>query len=282
MVLGSLPEPADGSPRGRGRLPGHVPGAGAKAESIRAMRARSLALWGDLPGGPGSARRSGVAAGMRSPTSPSPPAFGCGSRPRRTEEVHPRGDRAAAESFRPPIILCCLQGLSYDLAARGLGLASRRSEVDSIAPASGWRRGSVAWNPHPGPRAVESRPPSTLPLPDSLVETTIQLASRWSSVRGLLVGAAAVPESIATLARGVIHAMILQTVRSPGSQPPGRGPPGDSGRRPAGKTPGDPAKATPPAAAPSLVTQPGPRDLQRRTQEILPEARGAGRDDLPQ
>ena len=38
-------------------------------------------------------------------------------------------------------------------------------------------------------------------LPVSLVESTIQLASRWSSVSGLLVAADAVPVSIAALAR---------------------------------------------------------------------------------
>jgi hypothetical protein len=39
------------------------------------------------------------------------------------------------------------------------------------------------------------------------------LAVRWSTLSGLLVGADAVPGSIATLAQGVINAMLIQTVK---------------------------------------------------------------------
>ena len=53
-------------------------------------------------------------------------------------------------------------------------------------------------------------------LPSSLVESTVQFASRWSAVRGLLVGASAVPESIAALAQGVIQAMLFQTAKISG------------------------------------------------------------------
>ncbi len=51
------------------------------------------------------------------------------------------------------------------------------------------------------------------PLSSSLIETTTQFAVRWSALRGLLVGAGAVPETIAALAQGVLQAMFIQTVK---------------------------------------------------------------------
>ena len=175
------------------------------------------------------------------------------------------------KSFRAPLVLCCLEGLSYDLAARRLGVSEptlrgrlhrARKRLAARLRARGILSSVFARLTEPACLNVPS-------LPDSLVEATIQLASRWSSVSGLLVGAGAVPESIATLARGVIHAMILQTVRSTGiAVLLGGGLLATVVVAQQGKHPA-PGKATPPAAAPSLVTQPGPRDLQRRTQEIL-------------
>src|SRR5262249_55736144 len=95
------------------------------------------------------------------------------------------------------------------------------------------------------------------------------LASRWSSVRGLLVGAGAIPGSIAALARGVIHAMILQSVKSTGiAVLLGAGVLATVVVAQQGKNPAD-GKAARPAGGSFLVTQPSPRDLQRRTQEIL-------------
>jgi hypothetical protein len=107
-------------------------------------------------------------------------------------------------------------------------------------------------------------------LPDSLVESTIQLASRWSSVSGLLVGAGAVPESIAALARGVIHAMILQTVKSTGiAVLLGAGVLVTVVVAQQGKNPPIGEAARPAAGSPIVVTKPDPRELQRKTQEIL-------------
>jgi RNA polymerase sigma factor (sigma-70 family) len=107
------------------------------------------------------------------------------------------------ESFRAPLVLCCLEGLSYDLAARRLGVSEptlrgrlHRARKRLAARLRG--RGILA------PVVARLTEPARLnvpSLPASLVESTIQLASRWSSVSGLLVGADAVPVSIAALGR---------------------------------------------------------------------------------
>jgi RNA polymerase sigma factor (sigma-70 family) len=122
------------------------------------------------------------------------------------------------QSFRAPVVLCCLEGLSYELAARRLGVSKptlrgrlHRTRKRLAARLRG--RGILV------PVVARMTEPATLTVPPrlaSLVESTVQLASRWSSVSGLLVGASVVPKSIAALARGVIHAMIFQTVRSSG------------------------------------------------------------------
>ena len=198
------------------------------------------------------------------------------------------------KSFRAPLVLCCLEGLSYDLAARRLGvseptLRGRLHRARKRLAARLRARGILA------PVFARLTEPARLnvpSLPDSLVESTIQLASRWSSVSGLLVGADAVPESIATLARGVIHAMILQTVKSTGiAILLGGGRPGNSGRRPEGKEPGgrqqQPRRQEPLSSPRTNATWPAARSAQSRRSSTEdsgdpPEARGADRDVLRQ
>ncbi len=122
------------------------------------------------------------------------------------------------ESLRGPIVLCCLQGLSYDLAASRLGvseptLRGRLHRARKQLATRLRRRGILA------PAVARVLEPANVvvpALPSSLVESTVQFASRWSAVRGLLVGAAAVPESIAALAEGVIQAMLVQTAKISG------------------------------------------------------------------
>jgi RNA polymerase sigma factor (sigma-70 family) len=119
------------------------------------------------------------------------------------------------ETFRATIVLCCLQGLSYELAACRLGvsestLRGRLHRARKQLASRLRRRGLL---PPVIARVLE---PTSIPLPalaSSLVESTVLFASRWSAVRGLLVGATAVPESIAALAQGVIQAMLLQSVK---------------------------------------------------------------------
>ncbi len=122
------------------------------------------------------------------------------------------------ESYRAPIVLCGLQGLSYDLAARRLGvseptLRGRLHRARKRLATRLQRRGVGA--PFVA-GAIESQYVPLSPLPSSLVESTIQIASRWSSISGLLVGTTAVPESIVALAQGVIRTMFFQTLKFTG------------------------------------------------------------------
>ena len=123
--------------------------------------------------------------------------------------------RRLPESLRAPLILCCLEGQSYDLAARRLGvreptLRGRLHRARKTLESRLRRRGILA------PTVAGLLDPGSLslgPLPSSLIESTTQFAVRWSTLRGLLVGAGAVPETIAALAQGVIQAMFIQTVK---------------------------------------------------------------------
>jgi RNA polymerase sigma factor (sigma-70 family) len=122
------------------------------------------------------------------------------------------------ERFRAPVVLCCLEGLSYDLAAHRLGVTEptlrgrlhrARKQLASRLRGRGITAGTFA-------SAVEPVRLTLTPLPSSLVESTVQFSIRWSSVTGLLSGAALVPDSIAGLARGVIKTMLLQSFKLSG------------------------------------------------------------------
>ncbi len=52
------------------------------------------------------------------------------------------------------------------------------------------------------------------PVSSTLVESTVHISLRWSSINGLCTGALAVPQSIATLAEGVIRIMMFQAYKS--------------------------------------------------------------------
>ena len=93
------------------------------------------------------------------------------------------------ESVRGPLVLCCLEGLSYDLAARRLGLTEptlrgrlfrARKHLASRLRGRGITAGVYA-------SVAEPVRVTLPPLPSSLVETTVKFANRWSSVTGLLV-----------------------------------------------------------------------------------------------
>ena len=122
------------------------------------------------------------------------------------------------ELFRGPVVLCCLEGLSYDLAARRLGLTEptlrgrlhrARKKLASRLRGRGITAGSFTSVVEPVRLAYPS-------LPSSLVESTVQFSVRWSSVNGLLAGARIIPESIAGLAQGVIKTMLLQSIKLSG------------------------------------------------------------------
>ncbi len=119
------------------------------------------------------------------------------------------------DSLRAPLVLCCLEGQSYDLAARRLGLREStlrgrlhraRRRLEHQLRRRGILASAVAGLLEPGRLVLP-------PLSSSLIESTTQFAVRWATLSGLLVGSAAVPASIAALAQGVIQAMLLQTVK---------------------------------------------------------------------
>ena len=121
------------------------------------------------------------------------------------------------DSFRGPIVLCCLEGLSYDLAVRQLGLKEpalrgrlhrARKQLEARLNKRGITTGIFA-------SASEKVRLNLSPLPSSLVESTIQFSIRWSSVTGLLP-AAVIPAAISGLAEGVARTMLLQTFKVSG------------------------------------------------------------------
>jgi RNA polymerase sigma factor (sigma-70 family) len=119
------------------------------------------------------------------------------------------------ESIRGPLVLCCLEGLSYVVAARQLGLTEptlrgrlyrARKQLASRLRGRGMTVGVFASASEPVRIALP-------PLPSLLLETTVQFATRWSTVSGLLSGATLIPDSITMLAQGVIKAMRLQSIK---------------------------------------------------------------------
>jgi RNA polymerase sigma factor (sigma-70 family) len=117
------------------------------------------------------------------------------------------------ERLLGPIVLCCLQGQSYELAARQLGLSEpalrgRLHRARKCLAARLRERGTTSF----GANAALELPRIALPpLSSSLIESTVQFSTRWTSVTGLLAGSPAIPVPIATLARGVIQTMLVQS-----------------------------------------------------------------------
>ncbi len=151
------------------------------------------------------------------PVAPDLPGRDCPAPDRLSSEgiVHEEIARLP-DSFRKPLVLCCLQGLSYDLAALQLGvnqstLRGRLERARKRLQSRLQQRGIPALVGGP---SLASFPVSLPPLPCSLVETTVQFSLRWSRLTGLLGGGTVVPQSIAALAQGVVQSMFLQTIRA--------------------------------------------------------------------
>jgi hypothetical protein len=113
------------------------------------------------------------------------------------------------------VVLCCLEGLSYNLAARQLGvneptlrgrLHRARKQLASRLHARGVPATLLGRQDRPLRVVVP-----LLPLP--LVESTVQFSLRWPSVSGLLGQASVIPGSITTLAHGVVSSMLFHTVK---------------------------------------------------------------------
>jgi RNA polymerase sigma factor (sigma-70 family) len=121
------------------------------------------------------------------------------------------------ELLRAPLLLFCIEGMSYDAAARTLGvseptlrgrlhrarkrlarrLSGRRINVRGLGYALAPGR-----FPHP-------------PVSSALVNSTVHIALQWSAITVLSSATVKVPNSIATLAQGVIRIMTFQTFKLP-------------------------------------------------------------------
>ena len=151
----------------------------------------------------------------RTSRSPAPPA--------RLQNHHPSKSSFRTRSLdcptaSRPVVLCCLEGLSYDLAAHAWASPNRPCAAGSIGLASSSHHGYVAVESRRAPFGSALEPIRLMlpPLSSSLVESTVQFSIRWTSVTGLLSGAAVIPDSIAGLAQGVIKTMLLNSLKLSG------------------------------------------------------------------
>ena len=127
--------------------------------------------------------------------------------------IHEEVGRLPA-ALRAPLVLCCLEGLSYELAAVRLGV--RESTVRGRLYRARKRlasrlrgRGITT-----GVFTVASEPARLTfpPLSSSILESTAQFCVRWSSLNGLF-SAGAASAQITSLAEGVIRIMMLQSIK---------------------------------------------------------------------
>ena len=118
-------------------------------------------------------------------------------------------------SLSDPVILCCLQGLSYDEAGRRLGLSEPtfRGQLHRARKRLASRlqgRGITGLESLPAIDLIRIKLPILSP---ALAGSTVRLSSRWLSWNALIAGEAVIPESIASLAQGVLSNMFLATCK---------------------------------------------------------------------
>jgi RNA polymerase sigma factor (sigma-70 family) len=119
------------------------------------------------------------------------------------------------QSIQKPLILCCLQGLSYELAAQQLRVnpSTVRGRLERARKRLSARlreRGAVS---SVGVPALDSVRAGFAPLPSILIESTVQFSLRWPRLTGLLGGGVVVPDTVSALAQGVVQSMLYQTIR---------------------------------------------------------------------
>src|SRR5262249_31632958 len=144
------------------------------------------------------------------PECPAPPAGEAGELARALDEEIDR----LPEKYRAPLILCCLQDLSYERAAQSLrvteptlrgrlhrarGMLRERLRRRGLGPAT--VLGERAW--------TGIIPPSPSP---ALVDSTVRHAISWPAIAG--PGAGPVSMSVVTLAQGAIHTMLVGSIKS--------------------------------------------------------------------
>jgi RNA polymerase sigma factor (sigma-70 family) len=119
--------------------------------------------------------------------------------------------------LRDPVVLCAFEGLTYEAAARRLGvpeptLRGRLGRARRRLATRLRERGIASAVTSLASRgAIEPFTLSTVPVPTALVTSTVQNSVWWSSVRGLVGAEHVIPASIAALARGVLRSMVVST-----------------------------------------------------------------------
>ncbi len=181
------------------------------------------------------------------------------------------------ESLKGPLVLCCLEGLSYDAAAGRLGvteptLRGRLHRARKRLASRLQQRGldiTTALVP------LEPASVATLAVPRALAAATIEFSNRWSTVSKLIAGAPVVPAPIAYLAQGVIKTMLLQSIKIPAvvalvsAGVLGTVALAQQGQEPAGGAPAAPGQAQPAAPTPKEIEQEVARKEQRLAKEAL-------------
>jgi hypothetical protein len=126
--------------------------------------------------------------------------------------VHEEIDRLP-DKLRSPVVLCCLEELSYEQAARQLSineptlrgrLHRGRQRLEARLRARGISLGTILPLGTPATRLLA-------PVSHALVEATVQLASKWFTVGALAIGAGS--PTVHLLAQGVIRTMIWNSVK---------------------------------------------------------------------
>ena len=120
--------------------------------------------------------------------------------------------------YRSAVVLCYLEGKSYEEAARHLCLP-----VGTIKSRLSWARDRlktrlVRRGLAPAAGAVSTIlagevASAAVPLPSLWVETTTEAAMRFAAGGFAAVGSGTVPSASAALAKGVLHAMILNKIK---------------------------------------------------------------------
>ena len=161
-------------------------------------------------------------------------AMGQGEPEEWIEVVHEELARLP-EKLRTPLVLCCLEELSYDQAARQLGvneptlrgrLHRGRQRLKARLRARGLSLRAILPLDAASTRLLA-------PVSHAFVEATVQLASKWFTVGILVIGAG--PPAVHLLAQGVIRTMIWNSAetcdnpRRRGREHPWHGRPGPAG-----------------------------------------------------
>ena len=202
MVLGRLPPDAAERPRRRGRLPGHVPGAGAGgARGVPGRPGRPLAPRGGVQHGPQGPDREPPAAGERRAGEARRPAGRDDDRSDLREALDVELSRLP-EKFRAAVVTCDLEGEALQEAARRLGcptgtVASRLARARQMLRRSLARRGL-------GLAALLAPGAATAAVPSRLAMLTTRAAT----------GAVPISQPVLALTQGVIRAMFLTKVKS--------------------------------------------------------------------